>query len=173
MLFASGVNFGFRRTVPHGAGIIVGFTLLIVAIGFGLGFLLEQFPSLIYAIKFFGGFYMLYLAWRIANSGQLEVGESSARPMSFLEAALFQWANPKAYIMGITAISIYTVTENHSLNVAIVAAAFCFVSFPSIALWAGFGTVMRNYLQDPVKLKIFNYVLAGALVLSLVPMLTV
>ena len=118
---------------------------------------------------------MLYLAWRIANSGSIEIGaygDGEGRPMSFMEAALFQWANPKAYIVGITAMSIYTVTDNYTLNVGIIAAAFCLVSFPAIAIWAGFGMAMRKYLQDPVKLKIFNYTMAGALVLSLVPMLS-
>ncbi|MEP1208769.1 MAG: LysE family translocator [Rhizobiaceae bacterium] len=172
MLFASGVNFGWWRTFPHAIGISIGFGVLLTAVGAGLGLMLTSVPALFMAVKLAGGAYMLYLAWKIANSGPVESGESSARPMTLFQAALFQWVNPKAWVMAMVAMSTYTLEGDYALNVAIVVFIFCVVNFPAVTVWAGFGTVMRNFLKDPLKLKIFNYVMASALVLSLWPMLT-
>lgn len=171
MLFASGVNFGLRRTWPHAFGISFGFGILLLAIGLGLGLVLEQFPILFTTIKILGGAYMVYLAWKIANSGPVEVKEGAARPMTFIEAALFQWVNPKAWVMATVAMATYTSEGNYFANVLIIVFAFCVINFPSVTLWAGFGTVMRRFLQDPVKLKIFNFTMAASLILSLWPML--
>lgn len=171
MLFASGVNFGLRRTVPHMFGISVGFGALLGAVGLGVGVLLERFPLILLAIKIAGGCYMLYLAWRILNSGPVEAGDSGARPMTFMEAALFQWVNPKAWVMATVAMTTYTDQGHYATNVLIVIFAFCFVNFPSVSIWTVFGTAMRRFLQDPVKLKVFNAIMALALVFSLWPML--
>lgn len=171
MLFASGLNFGMRRTIPHALGISFGFGVLIAAIGLGLGVVLTTFPTIFLVIKGLGGLYMLYLAWKIANSGPVEVKEGAARPMTFLEAALFQWVNPKAWVMATVAMSAYTSEGHYFTNVAIVVFAFCVVNFPSVTVWAGFGTVMRNFLKNPMYLKVFNWGMAAALVLSLWPML--
>lgn len=172
MLFSSGVNFGMWRTWPHALGIAFGFGILLAAVGFGLGVVLTTFPVLFLAIKLAGGLYMLYLAWRIANSGPIEVKEGAARPMTFIEAALFQWVNPKAWVMAMVAMSAYTGEGDYTLNVGIVVVAFCLVNFPSVSIWAGFGTVMRQFLRDPAKLKTFNFSMAFALVVSLWPLLT-
>lgn len=171
MLFASGVNFGLCRTWPHAFGISAGFGVLLVAVGAGVGLVLTTLPQLFMVLKLLGGAYMLYLAWRIANSGPVEEGHSEARPMTFLEAAAFQWVNPKAWVMAVVAMSTYTGEGSYGVNVAIVVLAFCVVNFPSVTVWAGFGSVMRRFLRNPVILKLFNYTMAGALVLSLWPML--
>ena len=171
MLFASGVNFGMWRTMPHALGISFGFGVLLAAVGAGVGVILTNIPVLFLAIKVAGGIYMLFLAWKIANSGKVEVKEGAAKPMTFLQAALFQWVNPKAWVMATVAMSTYTNEGNYVLNVGIVVFSFVVLNFPSVTVWAGFGTVMRNFLEDPVKLKVFNYVMAIALVLSLWPML--
>ncbi|MEL6504347.1 MAG: LysE family translocator [Pseudomonadota bacterium] len=173
MLFASGVNFGLRRTWPHACGISIGFGVLLACIGFGLGYVLQSAPILFTAIKIGGGLYMLYLAWRIANAGPIQSGERTARPMTFMEAALFQWVNPKAWVMGLVAMATYTAEGNYALNVLIVVFAFCVINFPSVTLWAGFGTAMREFLRDPRKLRIFNIAMALSLIISLWPMLTV
>ena len=173
MLFASGLNFGMRRTWPHAFGIAFGFCILLGAVGLGLGVVLQQFPSLFLAIKILGGAYMLYLAWRIANSGPVEVKEGAARPMTFIEAALFQWVNPKAWVMAVVAMATYTAEGSYFTNVLIVIFAFCAVNFPSVSIWAGFGVVLRRFLEDPVKLRIFNMIMAFSLVVSLWPILTV
>ncbi|EXL08083.1 lysine transporter LysE [Brucella anthropi] len=173
MLLASGVNFGFRRTIPHMLGIGVGFFVLLLAIGFGLGALIETVPSFYAALKFAGGAYMLYLAWKIAMSRS--IGEAKhrdkAEPMTFLQAAAFQWVNPKAWVMAITGIATYANHDNYYVSVLLVSSAFAIVNLPSVSVWAGFGTLLRNWLSDPVRLKWFNLIMALLLVLSLWPML--
>ena len=171
MLFASGVNFGMWRTMPHALGISFGFGVLLAAVGGGVGVILATVPLLLIVIKVAGGLYMVFLAWKITNSDPVEVQEGAAQPMTFLQAALFQWVNPKAWVMATVAMSTYTAEGPYALNVAIVIFAFVVLNFPSVTVWAGFGTVMRNFLKDSLKLKIFNYVMATALVLSLWPML--
>ncbi len=173
MLLASGVNFGFRRTIPHMLGIGVGFFVLLLSVGFGLGALIETVPSFYTALKFAGGAYMLYLAWKIAMSRS--IGEAKHRdksePMTFLQAAAFQWVNPKAWVMAVTGIATYANHDNYYVAVLLVSAAFAIVNLPSVSVWAGFGTLLRNWLSDPVRLKWFNLVMALLLVLSLWPML--
>src|SRR3954468_20974623 len=98
MLLASGVNFGFWRTVPHMLGISVGFASLLIGVGCGLGAMLVAFPALHTSLKIAGGAYLLYLSWRIASSRSLATdGEAGARPMTLIESAAFQWINPKAW----------------------------------------------------------------------------
>jgi threonine/homoserine/homoserine lactone efflux protein len=172
MLLASGVNFGFWRTVPHMAGIGVGFFVLLLAVGFGLGAALVAMPSLHLALKALGGAYLLYLAWRIAMSRTLSgQGEAKARPMTFLEAAAFQWVNPKAWIMAVTAMAIYTTPERPFLSVLIVGVAFALTNFPSVSVWAALGTMLRGFLSDPVRLKWFNIAMGVLLAATLWPML--
>ncbi len=170
MLFASGLNFGMRRTWPHAIGISIGFGVLLVAVGFGLGVVIERLPLIFTLIKVLGGLYMLLLAWRIANSGPVEAEEGESRPLTILEAAAFQWVNPKAWVMATVAMSVYTTQGNYFVNVLLVVFAFVVINFPSVTIWAAFGTYMKKFLKDPVKLKFFNFTMAGLLVLSLWPM---
>jgi threonine/homoserine/homoserine lactone efflux protein len=172
MLLASGVNFGFWRTVPHMCGIGVGFFSLLLGVGFGLGALLVAYPQLHIALKIAGGAYLLYLAWRIAMSRSLgDKNDASARPMTFMEAAAFQWVNPKAWVMAVTAMAVYTDPEHPFLTVFLVATAFALVNFPSVSTWAGFGVALRGFLADPVRLKWFNIAMGVLLAATLVPML--
>lgn len=172
MLLASGVNFGFRRTIPHMLGIGAGFVALLLGVGFGLGALLSAYPQLHMALKVAGGAYLLYLAWRIAMSRSMsEKGEGTARPMSFLEAAAFQWVNPKAWVMAVTAMAIYISPAAPFLSVLLVAFAFGVVNLPCVSSWAGFGMALRGFLADPVRLKWFNIAMGTALAASLWPML--
>ncbi|MEX4007644.1 LysE family translocator [Neoaquamicrobium sediminum] len=172
MLLASGVNFGFRRTIPHMLGIGGGFLSLLLGVGFGLGALLTAYPSLHLALKLAGGAYLLYLAWRIAMSRSLsEKDGKAARPMTFLEAAAFQWVNPKAWVMAVTAMAVYSDPAAPFLSVLVVALAFALVNLPSVSTWAGFGMALRGFLADPVRLKWFNIAMGVALVVSLWPML--
>lgn len=171
MLFASGVNFGFRRTLPHMLGIGGGFFSLLLGVGFGLGALLEAVPALYTALKFLGGGYLLFIAWKIGRSRALPDGKVGAQPMTFLQAAAFQWVNPKAWVMAVTAMTIYTDPDRYVLSVLLVGLAFALTNMPSVSTWAGFGTVMRQWLADPVRLKWFNITMAVLLVLSLWPML--
>jgi len=173
MLFASGVNFGMRRTWPHAFGIGFGFAMLLIAVGLGVGAVIDRSPGFMLLLKTGGGLYMLYLAYRIANSGSLDAARTGSRPMSFFEAALFQWVNPKAWVMAVTAMSAYTSEGHYWTNVAIVVVVFVLVNFPSVSLWAGFGQLLSRWLQDARRRKVFNYSMAAALVLSLWPLLAV
>ncbi|MBX3580600.1 MAG: LysE family translocator [Rhizobiaceae bacterium] len=171
MLLASGVNFGFVRTIPHALGIGGGFLTLLLAVGFGLGALLTALPALHVVLKIAGGAYLLYLAWRIAMSRAMASGNAKARPMTFLEAAAFQWVNPKAWVMAVSAMAIYTNPANPFASVMMVALAFAAVNVPSVSTWAGFGTALRGFLADPVRLKWFNIAMGLLLVASLWPMI--
>ena len=172
MLMASGVNFGFRRTIPHMLGIGAGFLSLLLAVGFGLGAVLAAYPALHLGLKLAGGAYLLYLAWRIAMTRSMaDKGGGTARPMTFLEAAAFQWVNPKAWVMAVTAMAVYTNPQTPFLSILIVAFAFAVVNVPSVSTWAGFGTALRGFLSDPVRLKWFNIAMGVALAVSLWPML--
>ncbi|MEO9877343.1 MAG: LysE family translocator [Anderseniella sp.] len=172
MLLASGVNFGFRRTIPHMMGIGVGFLGLLLCVGFGLGALLEQMPTLYLALKFAGGAYLVYLAWRIAMARSIgEGGKATARPMSFLEAAAFQWVNPKAWVMAIAAMATFTNPDSLTLSTILVALVFFFVNIPSASIWTVCGAMLREWLSHPTRLKVFNISMAILLVVSLWPML--
>ena len=174
MLLASGVNFGFGRTIPHMLGIGAGFLSLLLGVGFGLGAVLSAYPALHMALKIGGGAYLLYLAWRIAmarSMGDGTAAQSEARPMTFLEAAAFQWVNPKAWVMAVTAMAIYTTPQAQFLSVVLVASAFAIVNVPCVSIWAGFGVALRGFLADPLRLKWFNIVMGLMLVASLWPML--
>ncbi|MDE1991491.1 MAG: LysE family translocator [Rhizobiaceae bacterium] len=171
MLFASGVNFGFRRTIPHMLGIGVGFLSLLLAVGLGLGALLHTVPIVYTVLKFAGGAYLVWIAWKIGTSRSIAEKESGARPMSSLNAAAFQWVNPKAWVMAVTAMATYTNEQLYLLSVLLVGFAFAAVNVPSVSTWAGFGSALRDWLSDPVRLKWFNITMAVLLVLSLWPML--
>ena len=171
MVMASGVNFGFRRSVPHMLGVVIGFCLLLLCIGFGLGALLTLWPPLHLTLKIIGGCYLLYLAWRIATVGTLSAVKSNPEPMRLVAAMLFQWVNPKAWMMGVTAMALYTIPSEPYASVILITALFGLVGLPSVALWAGFGSVLRGWLDDPGRLRWFNRVMGLVLALTIVPMI--
>ncbi|MBN3467356.1 LysE family translocator [Pseudomonas savastanoi pv. phaseolicola] len=171
MLLASGVNFGFSRTLPHMLGISIGFFVLVLAVGFGLGSVFKAWPLLYTILRYVGAAYLLYLAWKIATSGPASDNvDSQGKPLSFMSAALFQWVNPKAWIMAIGAISTYTPMQGYFYNVVVISAVFALINLPSVGIWAGFGSLLRNVLRDPLGLRIFNGVMAVLLVASLYPL---
>jgi threonine/homoserine/homoserine lactone efflux protein len=171
MLFASGVNVGFARTIPHMLGIGVGFLSLLIAVGLGLGALLQTVPVVYTTLKFAGGLYLVWIAWKIGTSRSLSDGKTGARPMTFFGAAAFQWVNPKAWVMAVTAMATYTNPEYYVPTVLLVGLAFAAVNVPSVSTWAGFGSALREWLSVPVRLKWFNITMAVLLVASLWPML--
>ncbi|THK34994.1 LysE family translocator [Ensifer sp. MPMI2T] len=171
MLFASGVNFGFARTIPHMLGIGVGFFVLLLAVGLGLGALLHSVPLIYTTLKFAGGAYLVWIAWKIGSSRSLGEGNASARPMTFLQAAAFQWVNPKAWVMAVSAMATYTSGDSYLLSVLFVGLVFALVNLPSVSTWAGFGSALRQWLSEPSRLKWFNITMAVLLVVSLWPML--
>lgn len=169
MLLASGVNFGVRRSVPHMLGISIGFMVLVIAVGLGLGQLFEAWPPLYTALRYAGAAYLLYLAWKIARAGAPDGGESKAKPFGFFQAAAFQWVNPKAWIMAIGAITTYTPQEHFFVNVVLIAALFALINCPSVGLWTIAGSLLRRWLERPAVLRAFNLGMALLLVASLYP----
>lgn len=171
MLLAPGVNYGFRRTIPHMLGISAGFAFMLVCVGLGLAQLLLHAPLVYLGLKIAGGAYLLYLAYRIATSGPLETGDGNSDPMTFVQAAAFQWVNPKAWVMAVTAMTAYTSSQTYLFTVAIIVVVFTLINLPCVSIWCVFGTGMRGFLSDEKRLRIFNVSMAVLLVISLWPML--
>ena len=175
MLMASGANFGFRRTIPHMLGISLGHALMIVLVGLGLMQLFEAFPWIETALLAVSVAYLLWLAWKIANAAPPErrEGTEAGRPLTFVQAALFQWVNPKAWAMALGAITLYAPSRS-GIAVALVAATFCAVNLPSVSVWTVLGQQLRRILTRPRHLRLFNIAMAVLLVASvaavLVPM---
>jgi len=169
LVTASAANFGFRRTVPQMVGITFGFGTMVLATGLGLAGMVHAEPRLHTVMKYAGAAYLLYLAWRIARADAASAS-ARARPIGFVEATLFTWMNPKAWVSALGAAAAFTtVGGNLLLESALIAgvlAAFCLLS---AAVWAGFGTVIGRYLASPRVRCIFNWSMAGLLALSLIP----
>jgi threonine/homoserine/homoserine lactone efflux protein len=172
LVTASGANFGFRRTIPQMLGITVGFGAMALAAGLGLAGVVHAAPRLHAFLKYAGAAYLLYLAWRIARAGAVGGGEARARPIGPLEAALFTWMNPKAWVSVLGALATYATADGNMLRqtstIALVLAAACLIS---CAVWAGFGVAIGRLLVDPRARSAFNWTMAGLLALSLVPVI--
>lgn len=172
MLLISGVNFGFRRTLPHMLGVTFGFAILVLVSSMGLGAIFMRWPILYTILRFVSAAYLLFLAWQITRStGQFTAKESANKPISFLKAIMFQWVNPKAWVMAIVAVTTYVSGENFVFNVAILTVVFLIFVFFSAGVWTLFGNWIQRYLHRPHYLRIFNITMALLLVLSLFPLL--
>ncbi|MDH0685142.1 MULTISPECIES: LysE family translocator [Achromobacter] len=169
MLASSGLNFGFRRSVPHLLGVNLGFTLMIFLVGVGLGSVFQQTPVLYTILKYAGAAYLLYLAWKIATSGPLDEGETRGKPFTFLQAAAFQWVNPKAWVMAVGVVATYTPQNGFFANLVIATLVCGIVNLPSIGIWVTFGTALRRVLHRPAAIRAFNVGMALLLVASLYP----
>ncbi|MCL6417722.1 LysE family translocator [Aestuariirhabdus sp. Z084] len=166
MLTASGINYGFVRTIPHMLGIPGGVMLLCLLVAFGLGAIFNSYPLLQETLKWLGCAYLLYLSWCIARAtpiaNQAEGVSSESKPFTFLQSVSFQFVNPKAWVMVISAMSSFTLTgEDYVASALLVTLVFAIVNLPSISLWAGFGSVLRKLMTDPRKLRVINLALAG------------
>ena len=160
MLLASGSQFGFRRTLPHIVGIGLGVAMLISSVLFGLGALFLFYPPLYLVLKWVGGGYLLWLAWKIANApvDGLSIDEVvKASPMCWWQAALFQFVNPKAWMMAISAVSTFTVQGDLYVQSGfLIVLVFACVNFPTISLWAWLGVGIRRWLTNPKRQRRFN-----------------
>jgi threonine/homoserine/homoserine lactone efflux protein len=171
LLMASGMNHGFRRSLPLIFGVALGFPLMIGLVGLGLGGIFKVYPLLYVALKYTGAAYMLYLAWKIATAKPAGDSGFAAKPMGFLQMCLFQWVNPKGWIMAVTALSAYTLAEDYYTGVAVVVGTFVVMGITSAITWTGFGAILKSTMTDPRYFRIINVSLAVLLVASLVPML--
>jgi threonine/homoserine/homoserine lactone efflux protein len=172
LVTASAANFGFRRTIPQMLGITFGFGLMVVAVGLGLAGLIQAVPNLHLALKYAGAAYLLYLAWRIARAGAGSGAATRAKPIGLLEAALFTWLNPKAWVSALGALAAYTTVGGDLWwETSVIAAVLATACLISVVLWAGLGTAIGRFLANPRIRSVFNWSMAGLLVLSLVPVL--
>ena len=170
MLMASGANFGLRRSLPHMFGISLGHAFMVTLVGLGLGQVFDTYPAARLVLQVLSTAYLLYLAWKIATAAPPRAGEARGKPFTFLQAAAFQWVNPKAWYMAIYAVTNYTPPEAGVLTGAlIVAGVFAATNLPSITLWATIGTQLRRLLTRPRLLRGFNWTMAALLVLTLLP----
>jgi threonine/homoserine/homoserine lactone efflux protein len=170
MLTASGANFGFRCTIPHLLGVAVGFTIMLATIGLGLSEIFERFPAIHQVLRYGGAAYLLYLAYRIATAAPAtaDSAQTVGHPLGFLQAALFQWVNPKGWMMAVGAISTYTtVGGDLLLESVMIALIFGAIGLPSAALWAALGAAIGRLLRARSALRAFNIAMALLLVASL------
>lgn len=170
MLLASGLNFGFRRTLPHMAGIALGHAFMVIVVGLGLVGVFITYPPARTALSVASVAYMVWLAWKIANAAPPEGSSARAKPFTFLQAAAFQWVNPKAWIMALGAVTLYAPGQDFSA-ILWVALGFMMVNFPSVSVWAAMGMALRRFLSQPKALRAFNWTMAALLVLSLIPVI--
>ena len=170
MLMASGANFGVRRTVPHMMGVALGFVFMAVLVGAGLAQAFAAVPQLYTVLKVVSVAYLLYLAWKIATAPLPGDAAQAGRPMTFLAAAAFQWVNPKAWAMALTAVSVYAPSQT-TAGIVAVAVVFGIVNLPSVGAWAVLGQGMRRVLTEPARMRAFNVLMAILLVASLYPVL--
>ncbi|QGX99667.1 LysE family translocator [Roseovarius faecimaris] len=170
MLMASGANFGFRRTLPHMAGIGLGMPIMVVLVGTGVMQLFDRFPMSYTILKVLSVAYLLWLAWKIAHAAPPKAGEATGTPLTFLQAAAFQWVNPKAWTMVLSAVTLYAASRDMPA-VLWVAATYLGVSCISTTSWTLLGQQLSRFLKTPRMLRIFNTIMAGLLVATLIPVL--
>lgn len=168
MLMASGANYGFRLTIPHMLGVAIGFAVMIALVGVGLVGLFEAWPPAFTVLKVVSAVYLVWLAWKIATSPPpaADESETGGKPMTFIQAALFQWVNPKAWTMALTAIAVYAGSRSVPAVLG-VAAVFGAINLPSVGVWAAMGQYLRRWLTDDRKRRAFNWGMAALLVGSL------
>ncbi|TNC52976.1 LysE family translocator [Rubellimicrobium rubrum] len=171
MLMASGANFGVRRSLPHMLGVGIGFTAMIVAVGLGLNGLFEALPWTHTALEVFAVVYLLWLAWKIGTAAPTTPdAPQSGRPLTFLQAAAFQWVNPKGWMMVVSALTFYAADQSLG-TVLLVAAVFGAINLPCISVWTVLGQEMRRILTSPARMRAFNVTMALLLVGTLWPIL--
>lgn len=173
MLLSSGLTFGYKRTIPHILGVVLGFPLMTVCVGLGLGQVFETYPLLFTILKFVGIVYLLWLAWKIANSTpKLNNNDENAQPLKFMPIVLFQWINPKNWIKIITAMSVYvTSVEDSLIQIIVISMIFFLTVLVSANSWAMGGVVLQKLIKSDSGIRRFNIIMAVLLVLSIVPTL--
>ncbi len=169
MLLSSGATFGVRRTARHIAGISGGCALMVLVLGWALAGMVGRAPGLFIALHIASTAYLLWLAWRIATSAGPHAARTRAQPFGVLDAAAFQWVNPKAWAMVLGAVTSFARPEHLAFDVPLIALVLIAVGLPCIALWAGFGQVLSRFLADPKMLRAFNIAMAALLVVPIVP----
>ena len=171
MIMSSGLNYGIKKSMPHYLGICIGFPAMVAAVGLGFDVVFQKFPFLHEVIKVAGTLYLLYLAYAVAVSGSA-VSESKRKPLTFMQAAVFQWVNPKAWTMATGSVAAFTTIDSHILlQVFYITLAFFLAVFPCIAVWLFFGSHLKKILRNEIHHRLFNISMALLLVLSVIPVI--
>lgn len=171
MLVASGLNHGIRKSMPHYLGICIGFPIMVAAVGFGLDALFEKYPSIYIYIKVSGITYLLYLAWKIANAGNSSASSKVRQPLTFTQAAAFQWLNPKAWVVAVGVLAAFTSPETVTQRFAAIILIFFAMSFICMAIWLKLGQGLQQFLRSGKRIHYFNITMAVLLALSVLPMM--
>ena len=172
MLMTSGVKYGLGPTLPHLAGVILGFGLMIAAVGLGLDVIFQRFPQILPVMRVAGSIYMVWLAVKIALAKPLSEVAAGGRPIGFLAAAGFQWVNPKAWVMALSALAAYAgVLDGYRNSVFFIAAVSALIAIPCSGVWMLFGASLSRLLKDPRVSRPFNWTMAALLVASIAPIL--
>jgi threonine/homoserine/homoserine lactone efflux protein len=171
LVASSGVNFGFRATVPHILGITIGYPLMLLLVGIGLAKIFVEIPQIHTVLKYLCIAYLLYLAWRIAAA---PIGDDetrrTAKPLTFLQAAAFQWVNGKGWVVALSAVTTYTVVNaTLAKQVVVLAGLALLVTVAAVCTWTLFGAFLRRYLHTNRRRRIFNYSMAALLTASIIP----
>ena len=169
MLMTSGANYGVWRTMPHFLGVVFGFLLMIVLVGLGLVQVFEAYPQVYAVLKYLSIAYLVYLAWKIANAKPPSAG-GEGKPLTGLQAALFQWVNPKAWTMALTALTVYAPGQGYGA-IALVAIVCALVNTPSVFVWVVLGSNLQRLLRSETHLRLFNVAMALVLLATLYPVL--
>ena len=168
MLMASGANYGFRPTIPHMLGIGLGFMFMLFLVGIGLIGVFDAIPYSYETLKLVSILYLCWLAWRVANAAPPDEETKTGKPFTFLQAAAFQWVNPKAWTMALTAMTLYA-PDRSLWAILVVTTVFGLINLPSVSLWTLVGQKMQILLTSRIRLRIFNITMAVLLVGSLFP----
>ncbi|MEM9871058.1 MAG: LysE family translocator [Pseudomonadota bacterium] len=166
MLMASGANFGFRRSIPHMLGIGIGFVVMVMLVGAGLAQVFTAYPASHSVLKAVSILYLLYLAWKVATAAPTTAQDTTGTPMTFVQAAAFQWVNPKAWSMALTAVTVYS-PGTGLWAIALVALVFGAINLPSVSTWTLLGQGMARLLTNRARLRAFNWAMAALLIASL------
>jgi threonine/homoserine/homoserine lactone efflux protein len=172
LLLSSGLTFGYKRTLPHVFGVFLGFALMVLLVGLGIGIIFEKFPIVLKILKIIGILYLFWMAYKIASSkGNMKIKENH-KPFTFMQAALFQWVNPKGWIMSMTAMSIFVTSKENSITqVFIIAFLFLITGAISCNTWAIGGVALKRFIKDESHVRKFNLIMAILLVLSILPVI--
>jgi threonine/homoserine/homoserine lactone efflux protein len=172
MIMASGINYGIKKSIPHLCGICLGLPIMIIMIGLGFSIVFEMYPFLHQIIKILGVLYLVYLAWLIAKSSPKSFKNKKSHPMTFVQGVMFQWVNPKAWVIATSAISAYTNTSS-SVNTQIILISLIFlaVEFPCVGVWLVFGTGIKRFLKSEQMQRAFNICMALLLIASVMPVI--
>ncbi len=170
MIAASGANFGFRRSIAHIAGIGFGFSFMQAVVGLGMGQVFDLYPIIHDVLRYVGAAFLIYLAFNIAiSSHDATKKKTGGKPLSFFQAALFQWVNPKAWVMITGAIaSFLTIGGNKFVEISIMVIMGLIIGLPIISLWCLFGREIGRLLKSEKAFKIFNYTMATLLMMTVI-----